>query len=62
MPAIIAAKNSLPLIESLSAHHQIVMVTCHRHRLDHLAQLDPELYATRVARLEMRNATTAARA
>jgi DNA repair exonuclease SbcCD ATPase subunit len=31
------------LIESLSAHHQIVMVTCHRHRLDHLAQLDPEL-------------------
>ncbi len=50
------------LIESLSQHHQIVMVTCHRHRLDHLAQLDPELYAARVARLEMGTAPSPTRA
>ena len=44
------------LIGGLPARHQVVLVTCHRQRFEHLAALDPDLYEARVLRLEMRTA------
>jgi DNA repair exonuclease SbcCD ATPase subunit len=42
------------LIEHFSRHHQIIVVTCHRHRHETLAALDPDLYADGVQWLDAR--------
>jgi AAA domain len=40
------------LIEHFARHHQIIVVTCHRHRHEKLAVLDPDLYASGVQWLD----------
>ena len=47
------------LIEHFGEHHQIVIVSCHRHRLETLSRLDPELYKTRVQWLDARTTSFA---
>jgi uncharacterized protein YhaN len=47
------------LIEHFGEHHQIVFVSCHRHRLETLSRLDPELYKTRVQWLDARTTSFA---
>ena len=47
------------LIEHFGQRHQIVIVSCHRHRLETLAKLDPELYKTKVQWLDARTASFA---
>jgi DNA repair exonuclease SbcCD ATPase subunit len=42
------------LIEHFGQRHQIVVVSCHRVRLEELSKLDPELYKTRVQWLDAR--------
>ncbi len=41
------------LIESLAREHQVVVMTCHRHRHEHLASLDPEVWSGAVQWLEI---------
>jgi len=45
------------LIEHFAKHHQIIVVSCHRHRLETLAKLDPELYQSRVQWLDARTSS-----
>jgi hypothetical protein len=47
------------LIEQFGQHHQIVIVSCHRHRLETLSKLDPELYKTKVQWLDARTTSFA---
>jgi hypothetical protein len=42
------------LIEHFGRDHQVIVVTCQRRRFEALAELDPELYASRVQRLDAR--------
>jgi DNA repair exonuclease SbcCD ATPase subunit len=44
------------LIEHFAKRHQVVMVTCHRGRVEALAAADPELYGSRVQILDARTA------
>ena len=47
------------LIEHFGQRHQIVVVSCHRVRLETLSKLDPELYKTRVQWLDARTTSFA---
>lgn len=42
------------LIEQLAGTHQILLMTCHRQRIQRFAELEPELYAARVQLLDTR--------
>ena len=44
------------LIEQLARDHQVIVMTCHRHRHEHLAGLDPDVWAAGVQWLELRSA------
>jgi DNA repair exonuclease SbcCD ATPase subunit len=44
------------LAETLGRDHQVVVMTCHRHRHEHLASLDPDVWAAGVQWLELRAA------
>jgi hypothetical protein len=44
------------LVEQLAREHQVVVMTCHRHRHEHLAGLDPDVWAAGVQWLELRSA------
>lgn len=46
------------LIEQLARDHQVIVLTCHRHRHEHLAALDPDVWAAGVQWLELRSAET----
>ena len=41
------------LAETLARDHQVIMITCHRHRHEHLASLDPDVWAAGVQLLEL---------
>ncbi|HEY6867513.1 MAG TPA: AAA family ATPase [Candidatus Eisenbacteria bacterium] len=43
------------LIEHFGQRHQVVIVSCHRHRLESLSRLDPDLYKARVQWLDTRS-------
>jgi uncharacterized protein YhaN len=45
------------LIEHFAERHQIIIVSCHRSRLETLSKLDPELYRSRVQLLDARTST-----
>jgi DNA repair exonuclease SbcCD ATPase subunit len=47
------------LLDQFSRGHQVILVTCHRQRIERLAALDPELYAERAQWLELRPELTA---
>ena len=47
------------LIEHFAQRHQIIVVSCHRQRLEHLSKLDPELYKARVQWLDARTTSFA---
>jgi DNA repair exonuclease SbcCD ATPase subunit len=42
------------LIETFAREHQVVIVTCHRQRHEHLSSLDPDLWSGGVQWLELR--------
>jgi len=42
------------LIEHFAREHQAIVMTCHRHRHEHLQGLDPELWTAHVQWLELR--------
>ena len=44
------------LVEQLAREHQVIVMTCHRHRHEHLAGLDPDVWAAGVQWLELRSA------
>lgn len=44
------------LVEQLARDHQVIVMTCHRHRHEHLAGLDPDVWAAGVQWLELRSA------
>lgn len=44
------------LVEQLAREHQVIVMTCHRHRHEHLASLDPDVWAAGVQWLELRPA------
>lgn len=41
------------LLEHFAKQHQVILVTCHRERFRHLAELDRDLYASRVQWLDL---------
>ncbi|MBI5708835.1 MAG: AAA family ATPase [Candidatus Eisenbacteria bacterium] len=45
------------LIEYFARQHQVILATCHRHRHEKLAALDPELWAAQVHWLDARAAS-----
>ena len=47
------------MIEHFGGRHQVILVTCHRHRFESLAKLDPELYTSRVQWLDARTTSFA---
>ena len=47
------------LLEHFGQRHQIVVVSCHRVRLETLSKLDPELYQSRVQWLDARTTSFA---
>jgi DNA repair exonuclease SbcCD ATPase subunit len=47
------------LIEQLAGTHQILLMTCHRQRIQRFAELEPELYAARVQLLDTRGLASA---
>jgi len=49
------------LIEQLAREHQVIVMTCHRHRHEHLAGRDPDVWAAGVQWLELRSADSPAR-
>ncbi len=49
------------LIEQLGRDHQVIVMTCHRHRHEHLASLDPDVWAAGVQWLEVHSAEAPAR-
>jgi DNA repair exonuclease SbcCD ATPase subunit len=48
------------LIEQLARDHQVIVMTCHRHRHEYLAGLDPDVWAAGVQWLELRTAESRA--
>lgn len=44
------------LVEQLAREHQVIVMTCHRHRHEHLSGLDPDVWAAGVQWLELRSA------
>jgi uncharacterized protein YhaN len=46
------------LAETLAREHQVIAMTCHRHRHEHLASLDPDVWAAGVQWLELKSAAT----
>jgi DNA repair exonuclease SbcCD ATPase subunit len=44
------------LAGALARDHQVIMMTCHRHRHEHLASIDPDVWAAGVQWLELRAA------
>jgi DNA repair exonuclease SbcCD ATPase subunit len=42
------------LAGTLARDHQVIMMTCHRHRHEHLASLDPDVWAAGVQWLELK--------
>jgi uncharacterized protein YhaN len=46
------------LAETLAREHQVIMMTCHRHRHEHLASLDPDVWAAGVQWLELKAAAS----
>jgi hypothetical protein len=46
------------LIGTYGREHQVVLMTCHRHRHEHLARLDPDLWAAGVQWLELKPAAS----
>jgi uncharacterized protein YhaN len=46
------------LAGSLALDHQVIVVTCHRQRHEHLASQDPDVWAAGVQWLELRSAGT----
>lgn len=47
------------LFEQAAGGHQILYVTCHRQRFEAMSRLDPDLYGTRVHRVDVREASHA---
>jgi hypothetical protein len=46
------------LAEGYAREHQIIVMTCHRHRHEHLASLDPDVWAAGVQWLELKAAAS----
>jgi DNA repair exonuclease SbcCD ATPase subunit len=47
------------LFDQAAGEHQILYVTCHRQRFEAMARLDPDLYGSRVQRVDVREASHA---
>ena len=47
------------LIETFAREHQVIVMTCHRHRHEHLSSLDPDVWSTGVQWLEIVSAVRA---
>ena len=46
------------LVGTLARDHQVIVMTCHRHRHEHLASLDPDIWAAGVQWLELKAAAS----
>ncbi len=48
------------LAGTLAKEHQVIVMTCHRHRHEHLASLDPDVWAAGVQWMELKAGVTKA--